>query len=674
MDVTLNPETPDSRARASRLTGDSVVHSGRSGGAEARRQSTTAVSITRADGGQGVDTLFLAADEMPALVWSTGPGGACEFVNRRWLEFTGAASRAALTDTLDFVHPDDVEHRRALLSGEGQPREPFESVFRLRRADGTYRWVLDHGSPRFDAQGAFRGYAGVSVDVTEWRAAQRELLVQRTFLRNVLDTDPNLIFVKDYDGKFVLVNRAVADIYGTTVDAIVGKRDADFNPRQEEVEWFLRDDREVMDTLHEKFITEEKITDKAGHLRWLQTVKRPLIDSDGRARQVLGIATDITARKSLEAQLLQSQKMEAIGRLAGGVAHDFNNLLTAILGYSHLLLGELPDARSREQVEQIRNAALRAAALTRQLLTFSRQQVVAPRVFPMNAVVRDAESLLRRLIGEDVELITELESADVNVRADPVQLQQTILNLAVNAREAMPDGGVLRIRTEDVEIDPDTRVGSEPARPGRYVMLSVSDTGLGVSDEHLPHLFEPFFTTKERGTGLGLSTVFGIVRQADGHIRVDSRPGHGATFSIYLPAVSGPRTNGDVVESTAAFRGEGTLLLVEDEREIREIMVEMLARCGFTVHAAGCGEDALRLLDQIGGRLDLLITDMVMPRMNGRDLAARVLAVRPKVKVLYITGYTDTPLSDDVPAGRAILCKPFTLDGLTRAIRELMES
>lgn len=620
-----------------------------------------------------MDTVLLAADEIPALVWATGSDGLCKYVNRRWLDFTGAGSRAEVLDLMSFVHPDDIEHRRQLLAAAGQPREPFESIFRLRRSDGTYRWLLDHGAPQFDEHGGFRGYVGVSVDVTEWRSAQRDLLVQRAFLRNVLDTDPNLIFVKDYDGRFVLVNRAVAEIYGTTVDAIVGKRDADFNPRQEEVESFLRDDREVMDSLREKFIPEEKVTDAAGHLHWLQTVKRPLIDSDGKARQLLGIATDITARKSLEAQLLQAQKMEAIGRLAGGVAHDFNNLLTAILGYSHMLLGEVRDARPREQLEQIRSAALRAAALTRQLLTFSRQQVIAPRVVALNAVVREAESLLRRLIGEDVELVTELLAADGTVRADPVQLQQTILNLAVNAREAMPDGGVLRIRTDDVLIGDDTRIGADTARPGRYVMLSVADTGAGIKEEHLPHLFEPFFTTKERGTGLGLSTVFGIVRQAEGYIRVDSRAGQGATFTIYLPAVDAPPTSDEACEAAAEFRGRGTLLMVEDEREIREIVVEMLVKNGFVVHAAANGEEALRLLERVGPRLDLLITDMVMPKMSGRDLASRMRGLRPGVKVLYITGYTDLPVGQDVSTDTAILCKPFTPESLMRSIRELLE-
>ena len=353
-----------------------------------------------------------------------------------------------------------------------------------------------------------------------------ELVAQRRFLRQVIDLNPSFIFAKDREGRFTLVNQAVADNYGTTVEELVGRTDADFNPDAEQVEHFRRDDLEVMDTRREKVVPEEVITDSTGQKRWLHTIKRPIVGPDGRADQVLGVSTDITGLRLLEEQLAQAQKMEAVGRLAGGVAHDFNNLLTVILGSVDMLLDTLePGHPGQPHGEEIRRAGERAAMLTRQLLAFSRRQLLQPGVLDLNRIVTDGARMLRHLIGEDIELVVLPEAADARVRADATQITQVILNLAINARDAMPHGGTLTIRTFLSAGD-----GASGATPGGCVTIAVTDTGHGIAPEVVPHIFEPFFTTKPvgLGTGLGLATVLRHRRaeRRAHHVHHHGRRGH----------------------------------------------------------------------------------------------------------------------------------------------------
>src|SRR3989440_913170 len=403
------------------------------------------------------------------------------------------------------------------------------------------------------------------------RARQRqELRRQERLLRQIIDANPSLIFVKDWEGRFVLVNQATAEVYGTSVDELVGKTDADFNSNTDEVSHFLRDDREVMLSGRPKLIAEERVTNPTSReTRWFQTIKVPLRLPDDDVPKLLGVATEITERKRLEEQLLQSQKMEAIGQLAGGAAHDFNNILTAIVGYTDLLAAEFGSGnRHLEDPGEIRKAARPAAALTRQLLSISPKQVKQPRSIDVNGVVQNLDKMLRSLLSENIELTTHLAETLDSARADPNQVEQVIMNLAINARDAMPEGGKLTIETGNATLDDTYAAQHISVIPGAYVMLAVTDTGTGMDEETQSRIFEPFFTTKPvgRGTGLGLSTVYGLVKQSGGHVWVYSEPGRGTTFKVYFPRTAGAASSrpAPVPEGPAAPVHE-TVLLGEDE-------------------------------------------------------------------------------------------------------------
>jgi PAS domain S-box-containing protein len=400
------------------------------------------------------------------------------------------------------------------------------------------------------------------------------------------------------------------------------------------------------------------------------------------ARQVEYYETfvrDVTEQRRLQQQVLQSQKMEAVGRLAGGIAHDFNNLLTVITSYSDLLLEDLgKDDPKRDDVEQVRKAAEGAASLTRQLLAFSRQQVLAPRVVSLNAVVDSLQKILRRVIGEDVELATALAPDLGAVKADVGQLEQVLMNLTVNARDAMPTGGKLTIETANVEHDPAYARAREGAAVSRFVMLAVTDTGVGMDEATKARIFEPFFTTKEagKGTGLGLATVYGIVNQSGGFIWVYSEPGNGTSFKIYLPRVDAPAEGVKAAGNVSVPRGTETVLLVEDAAAVRAVAKQVLQRQGYTVLEAPHGEAALHLAQKHRGRIHLLLTDVVMPVLSGRRLAEQLAPLRPDMKVLYASGYTDDSVVRHgiLESGTAYLQKPFTPDSLARKVREVLDA
>jgi signal transduction histidine kinase/CheY-like chemotaxis protein len=416
---------------------------------------------------------------------------------------------------------------------------------------------------------------------------------------------------------------------------------------------------------------------KDGSWRTLESVVSNLLDNPAVTGIVIN-SRDVTERRTLESQFRQAQRLEAVGRLAGGVAHDFNNVLTAIAGYSDLLLEDL-DARDpkRQDVEEIRAAAQRAATLTRQLLAFSRKQVLQSRVLDLNAVVQALEKMLQRLIGEDVELVFS-PGADLRpVRADPGQIEQVILNLAVNARDAMPRGGKLTIETANVELDATYVRDHHGAVPGRYVLLAVSDTGVGMEPETRSHIFEPFFTTKEpgKGTGLGLATVYGIVKQSGGYVWVYSEPGRGATFKIYLPWVDEQVPTQHQVAAVSLVGGSETVLLAEDDPSVRDVVGEVLTQKGYRVLRAPDGQTALDLARGHLGEIQLLVTDMVMPGMAGRELAEAVAARRPGIRVLYMSGYTDDAVVRHgvLEQGMPYIQKPFSAAGLAAKVREILD-
>jgi two-component system, cell cycle sensor histidine kinase and response regulator CckA len=471
-------------------------------------------------------------------------------------------------------------------------------------------------------------------------------------------------------------NDAMAQMYGyRDAGELVGKRLGELHDRTDPAN---RDALRRFVTLGYRHTdSESRERDKDGKQRFFLNNSVGFIE-DGHLVRVWGTQRDITEQKKLEEQLRQAQKMEAVGRLAGGVAHDFNNLLTAILGNTQLLRRDLGESHpSRADVEEIRKAADRAAGLTRQLLAYSRRQVLQPRVLDLNGVVREMERLLDRLIGEDVTLVTRLATPLGRVRADPGQVEQVVVNLAVNARDAMPQGGVLTIETGDVELDAAT-VDHTGSAVGPCVMLAVTDTGIGMDAETRAHLFEPFFTTKEvgKGTGLGLATVYGIVKQSGGAIAVYTEPGQGTTFRIYLPRVDADGAPLAAVRPAAAPpRGTETVLLVEDEVSVRHLANKLLQGAGYTVIAAADATTALALADAHPGPIHLLLTDVVMPRVSGPELAAELLARRPDARVLYMSGYPgDTVVQRGTLApGVAFLQKPFTPDALERKVREVLE-
>jgi signal transduction histidine kinase/CheY-like chemotaxis protein/HAMP domain-containing protein len=401
-----------------------------------------------------------------------------------------------------------------------------------------------------------------------------------------------------------------------------------------------------------------------------------LRDEQGRVTALLGTVQDVTEQRLQEAQLRQSQKLEAIGRLAGGVAHDFNNLLTSILGFGGEILEKLPASDPlQEAAREVELAAQRAAGLTRQLLLFSRRQVIEPRVLDLNEIVAGMERMLRRLLGEDVELVAHTAPGIGRVKVDPGLIEQVIMNLAVNARDAMPRGGLLTIETSDVELDAEQGQSHAGIPAGRYVLLAVTDSGTGMSPEVQAHLFEPFFTTKEegRGTGLGLSTVYGIVKQAGGHVGVYSEAGKGSAFKVYLPRTEEPIASRQAQAPGARpIQQSADMLLVEDDEQVRRVSAQALRRSGYTVIEASSGEEALRAI--AGRAVDAVVTDLVMPRMGGEELAARIRADHPGTKILLVSGYTEHSgaLKSALESGAAFLQKPYTPSTLAQRVRELL--
>jgi len=510
----------------------------------------------------------------------------------------------------------------------------------------------------------------------ERKRTEEQLHESERKYRLLFETNPEPMFVYDFETLRILaVNGAAIARYGYSEAEFLALTIRDLRPVEEQG----RLEQELARRPDEGAVrTGVRHRAKDGRLFEVDLVARPLEFAGRRARLVL--ARDVTAQRHLENQLRQSQKMEAVGQLAGGIAHDFNNLLTAILGSTQLLLQATPpgDVR-REDVEEIRNAGLRAAELTRQLLAFSRRQVLAPKVLELNAVVANMDKMLRRLIGDDVELATALHAEAGAVNADPGQLEQVLLNLVVNARDAMPGGGRVLIETTRLLLRDELVERRHRLAPGDYVCLAVTDSGLGMDEATQAHLFEPFFTTKEvgKGTGLGLATVYGIVKQSGGYIWVYSEPGRGTTVKVYLPRVPGAAEPPLPAPEPPALRGgHETVLLVEDAAPVRTLARRSLEACGYQVIDAADGPKALELSARHTGEIAVLVTDVVMPGMSGRELAERLAPTRPAMKVLYTSGYTDDAMVRQgvLNAGVAFLQKPFVPDSLARKVREVLDS
>ncbi len=594
------------------------------------------------------------------------------YINPAYETIWGRTCQSVYEDPRSFIAPIPEEDRAGLFASFGALREgkqPGESEFRVVRPDGEIRWVRSHAVAVRDERGEVYRICGVAQDVTERRHAQEELEESEALLRKLTEASFDAIFLSE-DGVVTEANRGFADLFGTTLEEAVGRPAAEF-VAEESLETLRQGMREGGQGTHELVGRR-----KNGERRFLEATFRTHV-TRGRTRSLTALR-DLTEKRTLQAQFHQSQKMEAVGRLAGGVAHDFNNLLTVITSYADLVLEDMaPTDPSREALEQIRQAADGATGLTRQLLAFSRQQVIAPKRLNLDDVVRGAQQMLKRLIGEDIELITQLGGA-ATVKIDPGHLEQIIMNLAVNARDAMPSGGRLALETGTVQVDIATARQHGLERPGRFARLLVTDTGVGMDETTRARLFEPFFTTKGpgKGTGLGLSTVYGIVKQSGGFVSVVSEAGRGAAFAVHLPLLEAVPDRVVREGGEPPARGTETIFLVEDEAAVRVAARRILDRFGYHVIEAPGAEEALALAVKHREPVHLLLTDIVMPRMNGRELAKVFTRLHPEARVVFMSGYTDDEVlrRDVSEAGTWYLQKPFSPDALGRKIREALDA
>ena len=596
----------------------------------------------------------------------------------------GWAAEEVLGRRPPFVTDERAHEFEALvervLGGESLHSLELERV----RRDGSRVRTSLSAAPIADANGKISGLISAIADVTELREQEDSLRKTQELYRLVVESSRDLILLLDLEGRIEYASPAQQAILGYADDEIVGMHALalvhpdDVEPVQTSIVSMLKGGAGGA------YVARVRHRDG----RWvdLEGIPAPVSGDDGRPTGILGFVRDVSDRRRaederarLEEELRQAQKLEAIGRLAGGIAHDFNNLLTAIGGYGELALARLPeDSPARGNVEEMRRAGERAAGLTRQLLAFSRRQVLQPKVIDLNGVVTDVRGLLERILGEDVELRTKLAADLGSTKADPGQIEQVIMNLAVNARDAMPRGGSLTIETANVELDGEFGARHLDAEPGSYVLVSVSDTGCGMDRETLERAFEPFFTTKPvgAGTGLGLATVYGIVQQTGGHIWAYSEPGHGSSFKVYLPRVWEQAEVREDAVRAARPGGSETILLVEDEEIVRSLVREMLETSGYRVLEAPHGAAAIALAEEYGESIDALLSDVVMPGLSGQELAARLSEIRPGLRIVFTSGYTEDAIANHgvLSPGTAFLEKPFTAAQLAQKLRDVLDS
>jgi PAS domain S-box-containing protein len=596
------------------------------------------------------------------------------YINPAYEKIWGRSCQSLYDNPRSFVEPVPGGDRERLIEymdrvSRGEQAGKLE--FRIIQPDGNVRWLLAHAVPIRNERGDVYRIGGVALDITESREAQMALEEIAERLQKLTETSFDAIDITQ-DGIIQEANPGFLAMFGyDRMEDVIGRPLTDFvsDASRADVEMRLANNIEGTYELEGRH--------KDGKKLFLEATARTHVIR-GRPVRITALR-DMTDRRALEDQFRQAQKMEAVGRLAGGVAHDFNNLLTVILSYTDMLMADASPRDPRaEDLSEIRKAAVAAASLTRQLLAFSRQQVIEPRLLNLNDVVASSEKMLRRLIGEDIDVQTTLSSAPLTVLVDPGQLEQVMMNLAVNARDAMPTGGKLTLETANVTLDADYARDHWPVTAGNFAMLAVSDIGCGMDEQTRSRMFEPFFTTKgaSHGTGLGLATVYGIVQQSNGSISVYSEPGKGTSFKIYFPLLDeAPEQYAAKPVSDATPNGTETILLAEDATAVRLAARQILERFGYTVLEAANGADALSAAEQ-GPAIDLLLTDVVMPEMSGRELVDRFAKLRPKTRVLFMSGYTDDAIVRHgvLRPGTAYLQKPFSPDTLGRKVREVLDS
>ncbi len=553
------------------------------------------------------------------------------------------------SSAFDQIHPDDRERVKRAAEESRNTGLGKTLEYRLRHKNGSWLVLESTSSVISNPKGEPEKLVIVNRDVTERKRAEEALRRSEADFRSVVEDAPYGIYRASVTGRLLQVNPALRKMLG-----------------YEQEQDLLRKELASDVFLHK------------GEYQRLGCSGRRINDERGDPAYFEVFAEDVTEKRVLEKQLRMAQKMEAIGRLSGGIAHDFNNLLGVIIGYSRVLKKSLgPENELREHADEIEKAGQRAAAMTKQLLAFSRQQVLTPEVLNLNTLVTDLEKMLPRLLGEDIEVSLTLDSELGSVKADQSQIEQVVMNLAVNARDAMPEGGKLKVQTANARLDQAYTRTHPGSRAGNYVLLTVTDSGTGMDTAILAHIFEPFFTTKERGkgTGLGLATVYGIVKQSNGYIWVDSAPGKGASFQIYLPLHAGQASEEPKNQPAEKLQGSEKILLVEDSEPLKKLAQKFLEAAGFQVLSAGSGEEALEVAARYGGTFDLLLTDVVMPGINGRVLAEQLLPRQPGMRVLYMSGYTDSFIAGHgvLEPGTHLLHKPFTDEVLIRKVREVLD-
>ncbi len=628
---------------------------------------------------QGAERLRQIVQNMPVMMNAFDEKRKIIVWNRECERVTGYTAEEIIGNpkALEMLYPDH-EYRQYVIEQTEKLGFDFRNVeWQLRAKDGSWKVISWSNISKYYPIAGWHSWA-IGMDVTERKKAEKALNESRQILKDILDTIPVRVFWKDRNCVYLGCNRLFAHDAGlNSQEEIIGKTDYDLT-WIDQANDYRTDDQQVIRSGEAKLMYEEPQTTPSGEIIWLRTSKIPLRNEQNQIIGVLGTYEDITQQKLLEDQFRHAQKMEAVGQLAGGIAHDFNNLLVAILGYSEMALHRIEKNSSlHRKISEIHKAGIRAQSLTSQLLAFSRKQVLQPRIINLNHMIFDIEKMLRPLIGENIDLEILNGPKLGNIKADPGQIEQVIINLAINARDAMPHGGKLTIETTNVELDEEYTMDYFHALSGSYVMLAVSDTGHGISKNIIKNIFDPFFTTKKegKGTGLGLSTVYGIVKQSGGDVWVYSDEGEGTTFKIYFPRVDDhSMENTTPRQPIEKLEGAEIILIVEDEEQVRDYLKATLEDYGYEALVASHGEEALQKYTHHSSSINLLITDVVMPKMSGKELAHRFNQHYPDLKVLYISGYTENAIVHHgvLEEGIAFLQKPFNPDVLLQKVRSIL--
>jgi len=606
----------------------------------------------------------------------------------KWFSELSGREINNIPDIAGIMHPEDVPECKRNWSEAIKETKIFDMVCRFLTKSGEYCYLAVRSVPIFNQDGTFRKWVGTFNDITERMLAEKGLRENEQALRKseaqfrlIAETVPTLISYLDTSHRCIFVNDKYLDWFGCTRDECVGRHVREILGA--DVYEHIRPEYDRV--LSGGAFSIERPTFHDNGASFMRISYVPDFKSEGEMRGFFVFMIDLTESKRAEErlrrseeQLRQAQKLESIGRLAGGIAHDFNNMLTAINGYSELTLLRLPtDHPARKNIEEIKKAGERSAALTQQLLAFSRRQILEVQTLSLNQIIEDSIVMMQRLIGEDIRIVEKLDDKAFSVSGDSSQLTQVLLNLVVNARDAMPNGGTITIFTQNIYLDSKFVARRPGSREGQFVRLTVADTGIGMDEETQRHIFEPFFTTKEtgKGTGLGLSMVYGIVKQLNGYVWVTSYPDGGTTFDIYLPKASTGAKSESNEQVAPAPRGDGTILLVEDEEIVRELSRQVLEFYGYRVINAESAATAIEIFKERGSEIDMLMTDVVMPGMGGQELAEALKTTRPELKVLFTSGYLEEPVTGIEKNGENgnFIQKPFAYDQLARKVKNLLE-